>query len=172
METDGTNFYLVDFSSKRLYRFQFGTSALIPDASFPLTLKPEALVNPRGLAFDGTYLWLADQATGLIHKISPTDGSSLGAIDAYDGFSGSTNVGPTGVAFIDGDMWVADRDPTTKMLYNLSSFMRKKTQFFYANKGNEYFHTPETKPTGLTFDGTDFWLADDSVNTLYRLDRS
>ena len=156
--------------SKRFYTFTFGATSLLQVDSYLLNLTPEATTLPRGLAFDGTYFWLADQSTDLIYQFLP-DGTSLGAIDAYDGFS-SSSLSPTGLAFIDGDLWVADRDATTNMLYNLSSFHTQKAEFFYANRGNEYFRTQDGDPMGILFEGSSFWMVDGVTNTIYTLDPS
>ncbi|MFA6130869.1 MAG: DUF2817 domain-containing protein [Patescibacteria group bacterium] len=172
LASDGVNFYLVDSTTVRLHAFTISGSSLVQSNSWLLTsLTPRPATLPRGLAYNGGYLWYADSTTGLIYKLSPSDPSvTVTAYDAWDQWGSDED--PTGLAFIDGDLWVTDDDPTVKKLYNHSSFYLDKDSYEYFNKGNTSFETPSVQPKGLAYDGTYFWLADDYTNTIYKLNAS
>lgn len=172
---DGTYFWLVDSSNRDLYKFSVGDTTLTQISSTSLTsilTLTTTTTLPRGLAFDGTYLWYADPNNNLIYEISPTSSQMLGAFDPYDGWDGYADTDPTGITFINGDLWVADADATAKKLYNLSSYHRDKDSYAYFNKGNTAFETPYDEPKGMAFDGTNLWLVDDYSNTLYKMSTS
>ena len=172
---DGTYFWLIDSTTDNLYKFTFGDTTLNQISSTTLgsflTLTPNDII-PRGLAFDGTDIWLADSNNNLLYQISPTNTEMLGAFDAYDGWDGYTDADPTGITFINGDIWIADPDATVDKLYNLSSYHRDMDAFEYFNKGNTSFETPYDDPKGLAYDGTYFWLIDDYTNKIFKMTTS
>ena len=113
---------------------------------------------PRGLAFDGTYLWNADSSNDKIYKLD-TSGNVINSFDS-PGFA------PDGLAFDGTYLWNADRwsDP---------NWMREGGKIYKLDtSGNviNSFDPPGTIPRGLAFDGTYLWNADGSNDKIYKLD--
>lgn len=165
---DGTYFYLVDSVSDKLYKFTISGANLVQSTAWDLTLTPRAVDLPRGLAFDGTSVYLADAGTNLIYQLSTVDASVVNAFDTHDGF-GAADMDPTGITFIDGDLWVTDDEPGIKKLFNNTSYYRDTDAFEYFSRGNTSLETPSFDPKGLVYDGTYFWSVDDYANRLYKL---
>jgi Zinc carboxypeptidase len=168
---DGTNFYLIDSVTLKLHKFTISGANLVQSAAWDLTLTPRPIDLPRGLAFDGTYVNLADANTNLIYKLSTADGSVVDAVDPYDNW-GASDMDPTGITFIDGDMWLTDEETGIKKLFNNTSYYRDLDSFEYFSKGNTSFETPSYNPKGLVYDGTFFWVVDDYNNRLYKINAS
>jgi len=61
--------------------------------------------DARGLAWDGSYLWLADSRTDSIYRINPDDGSILSSIyfDIYEDYGGLAWDEDT-------SLWLANKD--------------------------------------------------------------
>jgi len=106
--------------------------------------------GPRGLAFDGTYLWNADSNMDKIYKLD----TSGNIIDTF----ASPGPGPTGLAFDGTYLWNADSN--MDKIYKLDT------------SGNiiDTFASPMPGPTGFAFDGTYLWSADSNVDKIYKLD--
>ena len=110
--------------------------------------------EPRGLAWDGRYLWCADASgEGTLYKIDPSSGSAVSGIP-------SPGMEPSGLAWDGKYLWNLDRiegkifqiDPRTGTVVN--------------GQGN----IPGSGPTGLTWDGQYLWVADDEAYQLYQID--
>ena len=61
--------------------------------------------EPFGLAFDGSYIWVANSTTANVTKLRASDGASLGTFPV-----GSF---PTAVAFDGANLWVANESSNT-----------------------------------------------------------
>ena len=107
---------------------------------------------PRGLAFDGTYLWNADASPGMIYKLNAS-----GTVIAS--FS-SPSTYPRGLAFDGTYLWNADSN--TDIIYKLNT---SGTVIFS-------FLSPSTGPAGLTWDGTYLLNADENKDRIYKLNTS
>jgi hypothetical protein len=101
---DGTaNLYMTEFYSPYIYRFK-------KDGTYLDTIPaPEELGGATGIDYDwnNDCLWVTNGSTKMIYKVSPTDGSILGA------FQSPATQYPTGLAFDGVDLWVVDRDANT-----------------------------------------------------------
>ena len=104
---------------------------------------------PRGLAFDGTYLWNADSNTDIIYKLN-TSGTVI-----FSFLSPST--GPAGLTW-DGT-YLLNADENKDRIYKLNT---SGTVIFS-------FLSPSIGPTGLTWDGTYLWNADEDADRIYKL---
>lgn len=172
---DGTNFWMTDSVNKILYQFSIGATTLtqISSTSLDVILTPTSTASvPRGMTYDGTDIWLADSANNMLYKISTSSRTVVSSTDPYDGWTGATDYDPTGIAFVNGELWVLDSDPTVNKLYNHASFYRDKDQYEYFSKGNTSFETPSNEPRGLAYDGTFFWHVDDYANSIYKMTTS
>lgn len=108
--------------------------------------------DPRGLAFDGRYLWLSDALSLKLFKVDPATGEAVRSFNvdwqlpedvAWDG---------TSIWAVDnGDLKLLQIDPET------GDIIKSK-------------EAPGDDPTGLTFDGTSLWVADATDMKLYQID--
>jgi PKD repeat protein len=113
--------------------------------------------NPRGLAWDGRYLWCADASgEGTLYKIDPSSGSAVSAIP-------SPGMEPAGLAWDGKYLWNVDR--IERKIFQLDS----RTGTVVNGQGIDI---PGPGPTGLTWDGQYLWVADDETYQLYQVDPS
>ncbi|MBW2981330.1 hypothetical protein KY343_00490 [Candidatus Woesearchaeota archaeon] len=109
--------------------------------------------QPRGLAWDGAYLWHADNNNDKIHKI---DVNGI-VVDSFD----APGTSPSGLAWDGTYLWHTDTD--VDMIYKLTT----------SGTVVDSFDSPGTYPTGLAWDGTYLWSADGSINgDIYKLTTS
>ncbi len=118
-------------------------------------LKPENTSNvgssPRGLAFDGTNIWVVNNAVnGTVTKLRASDGSVIGTY--------SVGTSPNGIAFDGTNIWVT----------NFSSHNVTKLR---ASDGSFVGTYPVgNSPNGIAFDGTHIWVANQgSSNNVTKL---
>ncbi|HVP07648.1 MAG TPA: transglutaminase domain-containing protein [Candidatus Acidoferrum sp.] len=107
--------------------------------------------QPAGLAWDGTYLWMADPGGGKIHQVDPSDGTTILSLTA-------PTKNPGGMTYDGRYLWVTDR-------YRDEIYMVTK------DKGDVIitFNSPGQYPSGLAWDGTNLWSADYQTDRCYRL---
>ncbi len=108
---------------------------------------------PRGLAFDGVYLWNSDEAFDRIYKMDKTGG----IIDYLE----SPGPNPKGLAYGGGFLW--HTDSSTDLIYQIDA----KSGEILAE-----FDSPGPHPRGLAHDGESLWITDDFENIIYQLDTS
>jgi len=106
--------------------------------------------GPRGLGWDGTYLWYADNTADYIYQLK-TDGTQVG------GFA-SPGPDPRDVPWDGAYLWNIDNNAL--FIYHL------KTDGTQIGDG---FATPASDPSGLAWDGTYLWHADFSASFIYQL---
>ncbi len=109
--------------------------------------------DPRGLTFDGTDLWVADNDTKTMYRLDPVTGAILSSFPT-PGLSYAE-----GVAWDGTFLWHAEYDG------NLYQFLPNGT---LVGTGS----APTSKPTGLTWDGTYLWTADYQADMIYQFDTS
>lgn len=107
--------------------------------------------SPSDLAWDGETLWVADWREGILYRVSPEDGSTLGTIDA-PGYR------PEGLAWGAGHLFVCDSG--SDRVYKLDPA---------TGEVQASYETPGGSPKGLAFDGTSLWLGDDRDDQIYEL---
>ncbi len=112
--------------------------------------------SPEGLAFDGEYLWNADNYWTVIYKID-TSGNVIDSFDTPGSF-------PRGLTFDGTYLWLSDsggRDSQGK-IYKLNT------------SGNviDSFDSPGPAPDGLAWDGEYLWNADTNESKIYKIDTS
>lgn len=106
--------------------------------------------GPAGLAFDGTYLWHADNLADMIYKLD-LSGNILASFD-------SPGSAPQGLAVDHTYLWHADAMDERIYLLDMAGTII------------DFFDSPGFESTGLTFDGTYLWNADAIDDKIYRLD--
>ena len=110
--------------------------------------------DPHGLAWDGQYLWNADNDDDKIYKLNPSTLAVVGSISSPDR-------NPQGLTW-DGDyLWCADA--ANDKIYKLDSSTGTIV---------DSFSSPGTDPQGLTWDGDYLWNADNDDDKIYKLNPS
>lgn len=107
-------------------------------------------IQPHGLAWDGTNLWLADDLNGLISRL---DGNDLSVVESFPA-PGTTVRGLTwdGSAF-----WTVDA--AEDQVYRFDS----------AGNVLGTYSIPAGDQEGITYDGEHLWVVDNSHQKLYQL---
>ncbi|MBN1274500.1 MAG: hypothetical protein JXB26_19740 [Candidatus Aminicenantes bacterium] len=148
---------------------------------------------PKGLAFDGNFLWLSDDFTDMIYKINPGDGSVVKDFEA-PGFC------PEGLAWDGKNLWCVDAGE--KHMYLINPETGVAVSILESNSQDprdlawdgEYvwmvdhrrdillkvstvdgmmvqsFPSPAGEPAGLTFDGKYLWVTDRGRDRIYLVD--
>lgn len=150
---DGTAFWVADWGSDSLYRFDGASGA-------PLDTIPAPSHWPGGLAWDGADLWVTDYTdTSRVIQVDPADGHTLSSFPVmYSADSGA--LAWTGESFFfsshrsdsggDGDIHHYAPDGT-----HLGQFDSP---------------TGSNEPAGLAWDGENLWAAVQGVSALHVLD--
>ena len=97
------------------------------------------LGDPRGLTWDGTYLWMAEDDSKMIYKIDPSDGTVI------DSFSTPGQSFTEGLAWDGTYIWHAEYNGN---VYKINPSDGSIIQTISA---------PTSYPTGLTWDGAYLW---------------
>jgi len=106
--------------------------------------------DPTGLAWDGTYLWHADNTANYIYKLK-TDGTQTG-----DGFA-SPQGSPWGLTWDGTYIW--NTDNSANYIYQLDTSG--------AQVGG--FSSPQGAPSSLAWDGVYLWNVDNTAAYIYKL---
>jgi len=106
---------------------------------------------PTGLAFDGQNLWLADNFTDKIYKISPESGKILKSFN-------SPGHHPEGLAWDGNYLWHIDSGE--KLMYRLNPESGRATLILESNSSH---------PRDLTFDGKHIWIIDHRSDILLKV---
>jgi 5-hydroxyisourate hydrolase-like protein (transthyretin family) len=117
----------------------------VEDAPFSLEA-PEA--SPRGLAWDGTHLWVAvgdDDQAPRIYQIDPADGSVENSFDA-------PAAQHRGLTWDGENLWYSAHG--TRTIYKLDPSDGTVLDQFLSPRGND------SQPRGLAWDGETLWHAD------------
>lgn len=102
---------------------------------------------PEGLAFDGQFLWSNNYSDGVLYKVDPATGQTLGA---YSG--GGLPTHPEGLAWDGSFLWTVDHfDSTISKLRVTATGVEIAAQF--------QIPLGSGPPVGLEWDGTHLWLA-------------
>jgi sugar lactone lactonase YvrE len=113
--------------------------------------RPSGLIY-RGLASDGSNLWVADSHNLNIDKLN-FQGTVLHSFKA-PGFA------PTGLTFDGVNLWNADK--YSDKIYQIDTTGKVVTTFNF----------PGPSPSGLAYDGKFLWCTDKSENKIYKIDKS
>ncbi len=110
--------------------------------------------GPRGVAFDGTHVWVTATWADQVWKIDPTTNSVVTAVGVGDG--------PIGIAFDGSHMWVANRDADSVSRIDVTTNAVSAPIPVGAD------------PDGIAFDGSHVWVANTGAgaNSLTKIDVS
>ena len=152
---DGTNFWLATSGTDRkIHKIDTTGASLASSSSIPV---PSVGGTVRGIAFDESgNLWVSISVVtsggGKIYKMNPSSGTVLDSI-------ASPGQNPRGITFANNILYCNDTDLDSVYSYNGSAWSAK-------------FQTPTTGgasrfATGLTWDGTNFWIANSTTASDY-----
>jgi hypothetical protein len=118
----------------------------------------DELNGPRGVAFDGTHIWVTNYGGRSVTEFNASDGSWVRTLsgDSY------RLHGPQGVAFDGTNLWVANYDENSVTEIAVSDGGRVRTLGFYGFNG----------PYGVVFDGTHIWVTNSNVDSVTELNAS
>lgn len=134
---DGTNFWLADTDSEKIYKLDRAGKVL---SSFNAP-------GSTALAWDGTNLWVLDDMNERVYKVNAQNGRVIGAFD-------SPGSDPQGLAWDGHNLWVVDAD--TDKLEKLDS----------NGEVLQSFASPSDLPAGLTWDGKNLWMSDSKAGLI------
>jgi len=161
---DGTHFWVsVSGTDKRIYQVDTTSTTLIP--SNPLPVVGGTL---RGLCWESNYLWAVTSDTskglGRIIRFDPVGSAILDTILA-------PGREPRGIVFVDGDLYCNDKDIDSVFVYNKLS---QKWTSVFATPTPLGGTTSNRFATGMTWDGSNFWLANSTGNFdyIYKLSKT
>ena len=129
-------------TSAQLTPTQLGQLRWDLDPGRPLTVGVGS--QPRGIAFDGTNIWVTNSESDNVTKIDPTTGDVIGTYAVGDY--------PFGIAFDGTNIWVSNRDSETLSRLNVSTGAVLSTVSLSLNSDNY----------ALVWDGTHLWTNNNS----------
>jgi hypothetical protein len=154
---NGNHFWIsVSGTDRRIYQVDTTSTTLIP--SNPL---PPVGGTLRGICWDNNYLWgvTSDTSKGLgrIIRFDPVGSAILDTILA-------PGREPRGITFADGDLYCNDKDIDSVFIYNKST---QKWTSVFATPTPPGGTTSNRFATGMTWDGTNFWIVNSTGNFDY-----
>jgi len=121
--------------------------------------------NPRGLAWDGEYLWLVHYQDysdlGLIVKINPNNGHVL------DSFP-SPGTRPKGLAFGGNYLWIVDVQNNKYKIFKIDPTDNGKVIDYFSLDSGGLLDIEE--PIGLAYGGNHLWVLDKEEKKIYNID--
>lgn len=149
---DGTNLWLcLSGTTRRLYKVDTTGGSLNELSSFAAPASGGTL---RGIAFNGGFLWMSVSTTARIYKIDPASGLAVDSLS-------SPGAEPRGIAFSGGELYCNDTTIDSVFTYSAAQ-----------SRWSSRFATPTPTggtasnrfATGLTWDGSNFWIANSTNN--------
>ena len=152
---DGTNIWL---STSGTDRKLFKIDTTKPNLSTLVTLAaPTTQGTLRGICWEANYLWLAISAVGTsgkIYRIDPKTGTALDSLN-------TPGLEPRGITFVNGKLYCNDKDLDSVYVYNIST---QKWASVFATPIPPGGGTGDRFATGMTWDGSNFWIANSTNN--------
>ena len=155
LTSDTTHIWSLDDSLRYIYKLNKETGAVIDSLEFPAEVNYISTIefHFRGLAWDGNYLWISYLAgwSSSAVRINPGNGDVDTSFFCY----------AEDIAFDGTYLWNVSQNGSYK------GFIEKRE--IPSGRLISIFRSPGYYPTGLTFDGTYFWLADIGTDSLYQI---
>jgi hypothetical protein len=111
-------------------------------------------ISPRGLAWDGQYIWNVDSYDKKIYKLNPMNGSIEHDID-------SPTSAPGGLAWEGAFLWLVDNIGSKKVFKMIDPFNGSVI---------EGFESPTPTAFGLTWEDTYIWYTDYMMAKIFKID--
>ncbi len=109
---------------------------------------PGATGTVRDMAFDGTHLWVPNSGSDEIYRMDPADGAIVETIPTPGGET-------RGVAWADGALYCNDKDTDTVYVWDAGTATWTAAFETPVPPGGT---TANRYPTGMTWDGLNFWI--------------
>jgi sugar lactone lactonase YvrE len=186
MVTDGTNLYVADSSDHAIYHVAIATGVVTPFAgtvgssgSLDGTGTAAQFNGPRGIATDGTNLYVTDYSNSTIRKIVlstaavTTIAGSVGSPGSADGTGSVAHFNqPYGIVSAGGNLYVAERANNTIRRIVIATGVVTTLAGTAGSSGTAdgtgsaaRFNQPE----GVATDGTSLYVADLQNHTIRRI---
>lgn len=147
--------WVVDTNSKQIYKLGINYEILLQ--------LPAPGETPRGLAYDGANLWVADVKESKIYKISPVDGAILAEFN-------SPIKTPSGLAWDCAGLWIVGMDtckPVASSCYDTKLVRLDVETGKVAMEA--YIPWQLTRPSAMTWVDGILWVADSNLNRIFQL---
>lgn len=119
--------------------------------------------SPRGLAFDGKDLWVADSKAGRIYKLATEDGAVLSEYI-------SPVKAPAGLAWDHSNLWIVGTNTCSS---ETKECHKTRVVKFVASSGTviEEIDLPAqiSKPSSLVFIDRNLWISDYNLNRIFKV---
>jgi streptogramin lyase len=149
---DGTNLWLcISSTTRRLYKIDTTGGAISELSSFTAPANGGTL---RGIVFEAGFLWMSVSNPSMIYKINPATGLAVDSIT-------SPGNEPRGITFSGGAMYCNDTTIDSVFSYNTTAGTWTSR---FATPTPAGGSTTNRFATGLTWDGSNFWIANSSGN--------
>ena len=126
---------------------QVGSLAWWQDPARPATVTVGT--GPRGVAFDGSALWITNSGSNNVSKINPTTNTVIATV--------TVGTGPVAVAFDGTNIWVANNGSNNVSKINPTTNTVIATVFVGLG------------PAGLAYDGTNIWVSNYNAGTVKKI---
>jgi streptogramin lyase len=141
LASDGTNVWVTNYADSTVTKILASTGAVLG------TYSTGASTHPRGIVFDGTYLWTAN-TNGTLTQLN-TSGSVVGT------FTLNAGSAAWGITYDGTNIWVTDTGNSTVIKVLAGSVIGT--------------YSVGTLPFGVCFDGTNIWTANQSSQNITKL---
>ena len=115
-------------------------------------------LDPRGLAWDGQYLWVADGFDGVLYQLDPADGEVRKSYEAPTASADALPM-PEGLAWDGTNLWMISADEAKILKLRPMD-----------GKVLAALSLPSEDAIGLAWDGSALWVSDPRGSKLYRVD--
>jgi hypothetical protein len=155
LASDGTNIWLCASGTDRhLYKLNTTGASLDAISTIPA---PTASGTLRGIVYEAGSMWVAVSALGTPGRIYQVDPSTGAVRDSIP----SPGAEPRGIAFVNGEIYCNDTSLDSVFVYNSTN---KTWHGVFATPTPPGGTTGNRFATGLTWDGTNFWIANSTGN--------
>jgi DNA-binding beta-propeller fold protein YncE len=115
-----------------------------------LVVKPTGGTSPVGVCFDGVNMWVVNSTSNNVTKLNGATFAVIGVFPVL------TNPQACAVDTTTGEVWVTDQGANQVTVLNLAGALVKNLPV-------------GVQPTGIAFDGTNMWVANQSSNNVWKI---
>ncbi|KXA93527.1 hypothetical protein AKJ66_01885 [candidate division MSBL1 archaeon SCGC-AAA259E22] len=159
---DGTYLWSADKDKEKIYKLDPSTGEVV------FSFSVHGMRDPRGLAWDGTHLW--NTTSEIAYQYDPSTGEVISSFDS------KLPVIPKGLAWDGSYLCVVANeagsirkvDPQTEKVVSSLELSRSDAGSIAPSSWVAGYRGP----TGLAWDGSHFWIANDNTDKIYKLDPS
>ena len=148
--------------------------ATYPDATAAITYTGDSWSanhgsgsTPVGIAFDGTYYYVVDQSYAYVKKYS-VNSSGNGVYTNIQWLTYNQMATPSSIVWDGTHLCILDSNNARNGVYKYTTTGTFVSSFL-ANANNTSNYATHN---GITFDGTDYWIASDGFNRVYKYNQA